>query len=160
MQVDDIFRIYSMTKPIVSVAAMLLVEEGRLDLDAPVAKFIPAFAQPKVGIEKTGPQGQKTLELVDAQPPMTVRDLLRHTSGLTYGFFGPGLVNRPTASRHQSTRSLDNAVRRAPGDAAAGLQPGSTRIQQLHRRARPRGRSRLRPAPRRLPEVGSSIRWA
>jgi CubicO group peptidase (beta-lactamase class C family) len=94
MKADDIFRIYSMTKPIVSVAAMMLVEEGKLELDAPVAKYIPAFADVKVGIEKTSPLGQKTLEIVDAQRPMTVRDLLRHTSGLTYGFFGTGLVKQ------------------------------------------------------------------
>jgi CubicO group peptidase (beta-lactamase class C family) len=94
MKADDIFRIYSMTKPIVSVAAMMLVEEGKLELDAPVAKYIPAFADVKVGIERTSPLGQKTLEIVDAQRPMTVRDLLRHTSGLTYGFFGTGLVKQ------------------------------------------------------------------
>jgi CubicO group peptidase (beta-lactamase class C family) len=94
MKADDIFRIYSMTKPLTSVAAMMLVEEGKLELDAPVAKYIPAFANAKVGVEKTGPLGQKTLEIVDAPQAMTVRDLLRHTSGLTYGFFGTGLVKQ------------------------------------------------------------------
>ena len=94
MKADDIFRIYSMTKPLTSVAAMMLVEEGKLELDAPVAKYIPAFANLKVGVEKTGPLGQKTLDIVDAPQAMTVRDLLRHTSGLTYGFFGTGLVKQ------------------------------------------------------------------
>jgi CubicO group peptidase (beta-lactamase class C family) len=94
MKADDIFRIYSMTKPLTSVAAMMLVEEGKLELDAPVARYIPAFANVKVGVEKTGPLGQKTLEIVDAPQAMTVRDLLRHTSGLTYGFFGTGLVKQ------------------------------------------------------------------
>ena len=94
MKTDDIFRIYSMTKPIVSVAAMMLVEEGRLLLEAPVARYIPAFANVKVGIEKTDAQGKKTLELVAPRRPMTVQDLLRHTSGLTYGFFGEGLVKK------------------------------------------------------------------
>ncbi len=94
MKTDDIFRIYSMTKPIVSVAAMMLVEEGRLLLEAPVARYIPAFANVKVGVEKTDAQGKKTLELVAPRRPMTVQDLLRHTSGLTYGFFGEGLVKK------------------------------------------------------------------
>src|SRR5262249_6961683 len=94
MKTDDIFRIYSMSKPIVSVAAMMLVEEGKLVLDAPVSRYIPAFANVKVGVEKTDAQGQKSLELVAPRRPMTVQDLLRHTSGLTYGFFGEGLVKQ------------------------------------------------------------------
>ena len=94
MKADDIFRIYSMTKPIVSVAVLMLVEEGRLPLEAPVSRYIPAFANVKVGIEKTDAQGQKSLELVPPRRPMTVQDLLRHTSGLTYGFFGEGLVKQ------------------------------------------------------------------
>lgn len=128
MQVDDIFRIYSMTKPIVSVAAMMLVEEGKIELDAPVAKYLPAFAQLKVGVEKTSPLGQKSLELMDAQRTMTVRDLLRHTSGLTYGFFGPGLVKQAyKESGIESTRSIDNAqfverIARLP----LAYEPGTT----------------------------------
>jgi CubicO group peptidase (beta-lactamase class C family) len=94
MKSDDIFRIYSMTKPIVSVAAMMLVEDGRLQLEAPVARYIPAFANVKVGVEKTDADGRKTLELVAPRRPMTVQDLMRHTSGLTYGFFGDGLVKK------------------------------------------------------------------
>ena len=64
MKSDDIFRIYSMTKPIVSVAAMMLVEDGKLLLEAPVARYIPSFANVKVGVEKTDAQGFKSLELV------------------------------------------------------------------------------------------------
>jgi len=94
MKADDIFRIYSMTKPIVSVAALMLVEEGRLLLDAPVARYIPAFGNVKVGVEKTDASGQKTLDLVPPRRPMTVQDLMRHTSGLTYGFFGDSLVKK------------------------------------------------------------------
>jgi CubicO group peptidase (beta-lactamase class C family) len=83
IQENNIFRIYSMTKPIVSVAAMLLVEEGRFRLNDPVANFIPAFANTKVyaGPGALGPQ------LVDQQPLMTVHHLLTHTSGLSYGWF-------------------------------------------------------------------------
>ena len=94
VKVNDLFRIYSMTKPIVSVAAMMLVEEGKLLLEAPVASYIPAFANVKVGVEKTDAQGNKTLDLVAPRRAMTVQDLLRHTSGLTYGFFGEGLVKK------------------------------------------------------------------
>jgi CubicO group peptidase (beta-lactamase class C family) len=128
MKADDIFRIYSMTKPIVSVAAMMLVEQGKLDLDAPVSRYIPAFASLKVGIEKADAQGQKSLVLVDAKTPMTVRDLMRHTSGLTYGFFGTGLVKQAyRESGVESARSISNeqfAERIAKLPLA--YEPGST----------------------------------
>ncbi len=88
MREDSIFRIYSMTKPIVSVAAMMLVEQGKLSLADPVAKYIPAFADTKVGVESRDASGATVLTLVDANRPMTVQDLLRHTSGLTYGVVG------------------------------------------------------------------------
>jgi CubicO group peptidase (beta-lactamase class C family) len=86
---DAIFRIYSMTKPIVSVAAMMLVEEGRLLITDPVSKFIPAFANTKVGIVN----GDK-LDLAPLKRPITVQDLMRHTSGLTYGFTGTSPVQK------------------------------------------------------------------
>jgi CubicO group peptidase (beta-lactamase class C family) len=75
---DSIFRIFSMTKPIVSVGIMMLVEDGHFILNDPVAKFIPEFAEQKVGVENNG-----KLELVPVKRPMTVQDLLRHTSGIT-----------------------------------------------------------------------------
>jgi CubicO group peptidase (beta-lactamase class C family) len=81
MGFDAIFRIASMTKPIVSVAAMALAEEGRLDIGAPVADYIPAFKELTVGVERR-----------PAARPMTVQDLLRHTSGLTYAAFGDSPV--------------------------------------------------------------------
>jgi CubicO group peptidase (beta-lactamase class C family) len=81
MSVDAIFRIASMTKPIVSVAAMALAEEGRLDIGAPVADYIPAFKELTVGVERR-----------PAARTMTVQDLLRHTSGLTYAAFGDSPV--------------------------------------------------------------------
>ncbi len=86
---DAIFRIYSMTKPIVSVAAMMLVEEGRLFINDPLAKFLPEFADPRVGVERNG-----RLELVAAERAITIQDLLRHTSGLTYAFTGDSAVQR------------------------------------------------------------------
>jgi len=94
MTKDAIFRIYSMSKPITSVAVMMLVEEGKLALGDPVAKYLPQFAEVKVGVEKPGADGKPTLELVAPRRPMTVQDLLRHTSGLTYGIFGNTLVKK------------------------------------------------------------------
>ena len=89
MTKDAIFRIYSMTKPIVSVAAMMLVEEGRLLITDPVSKYIPAFANVKVGIVN----GDK-LDLAPLKRPISVQDLMRHTSGLTYGFTGASPVQK------------------------------------------------------------------
>ena len=92
MTKDAIFRIYSMSKPITSVAVMMLVEEGKLALGDPVAKYLPQFAEVKVGVEKPGADGTPSLELLAPRRAMTVQDLLRHTSGLTYGVFGASLV--------------------------------------------------------------------
>jgi CubicO group peptidase (beta-lactamase class C family) len=88
MQPDTIFRIYSMTKPITCVALMMLYEQGRFQLFDPVFKFIPAFNDLKVYANRTG----SDIELVDLQRPVTVRDLLTHTSGLTYHFLEYGDV--------------------------------------------------------------------
>jgi CubicO group peptidase (beta-lactamase class C family) len=93
MTPDTIFRIYSMSKPITTVAAMMLVEEGKLQLDDPLLKYIPAFANVKVGVEKEE-DGKTHLDLVAARRPITIQDLMRHTSGLTYGFFGEGMVKK------------------------------------------------------------------
>jgi CubicO group peptidase (beta-lactamase class C family) len=101
---DTIFRIYSMTKPIVSVALMMLVEEGRLFISDPLAKFVPEFANAKVGVEKDG-----KLELVAAERPITVQDLLRHTSGLTYAFTGVSAVQRLYAKARLGAPDLTNA---------------------------------------------------
>ena len=86
LETDDIFRIYSMTKPLTSVAVMILVEEGAVALDDPVSKFIPAFTEVTV-LNDAG-------ERVAPARPMTVEHLLTHTSGLTYGFFGDSPVDR------------------------------------------------------------------
>ena len=95
MKTNSIFRIASMTKPITSVAVMMLAEEGKIDLLAPVSRYLPEFKDVKVGIEKKDPTtGAVTLALEDAQRPMMVQDLLRHTSGLVYGPFGNTLVHQ------------------------------------------------------------------
>jgi CubicO group peptidase (beta-lactamase class C family) len=91
---DSIFRIYSMTKPITSCIAMMLFEDGRLALSDPVAKYLPEFKDVKVGEERKDAGGNVTLELVTPARAMTIQDLLRHSSGLTYGFFGEGEVKK------------------------------------------------------------------
>jgi CubicO group peptidase (beta-lactamase class C family) len=124
---DTIFRIYSMTKPITSVGAMMLVEEGRLTLDAPVSRYIPALGKLKVGVEKTDAAGAKTLELVDSRRDMTIQDLLRHTSGLTYGFFGDSLVKKQYVAANPTGDYPTNAemVERL-GKLPLAYQPGTT----------------------------------
>lgn len=97
MTKDAIFRIFSMSKPITTVSAMILFEEGKLALEDPLAKYIPSFApgKLKVGVEKTDPAtGAKTLDLVPLRRPITIQDLMRHTAGLTYGIFGNSLVKQ------------------------------------------------------------------
>ena len=86
LEPDDIFRIYSMTKPITSVATMILVEEGKVALDDPVSRFIPEFGDVVV-LTDAG-------ERVAPDRPITIEHLLTHTSGLTYGFFGDSPVDR------------------------------------------------------------------
>ena len=92
MSADTIFRLYSMSKPITSVAAMMLVEDGKLKLDDPVSNYIPAFAEAKVGVEKRDDDGRLTLVDEPLERPITIKDLLRHTSGLTYGWYGGDLL--------------------------------------------------------------------
>ena len=89
-----IFRLFSMTKAITSVVAMQLLEEGKFRLDDPISKYIPSFANVKVGWEKKGDDGAPTLELVPPDRPPTVLDLMRQTSGITYGFYGDSLVRK------------------------------------------------------------------
>jgi CubicO group peptidase (beta-lactamase class C family) len=98
MTTDTIFRLYSMSKPITSTAAMMLVEEGKLALSDPVSKYIPAFADVKVGVEKN-----------PIDRPITIEDLLRHTSGLTYGFSGNGAVRNLYQRSDLFDGDFDNA---------------------------------------------------
>src|SRR5262245_2941660 len=84
MAPDAIFRIYSMTKPLVSVAAMMLVEDGTIQLTDPVSKYLPGFDKLQVSVATKTDAGM-TYTLVPQERQMTVQDLLRHTSGLAYG---------------------------------------------------------------------------
>ena len=91
---QTIFRLFSMTKAITAVTSMMLLQDGKIKLDDPVSKFIPSFADVKVGVEKKGADGTPTLDLVPPNRPMTVKDLMTHTSGVTYGFYGDSLVRK------------------------------------------------------------------
>ena len=92
MTEDAIFPIHSVTKTITSLAAMMLIDRGKIALDDPVSKYIPSFAGMKVGFERKDESGKAVLDLLPLRRPVTVEDLLLHTSGLTYGFYGDGLV--------------------------------------------------------------------
>src|SRR5258706_4129329 len=106
---QTIFRLFSMTKAITSVVAMQLIDEGKLALEDPVAKYIPSFANVKVGVEKKADDGTKTLELVPPNRPPTILDLMRHTSGITYGFYGDSLVRKTYAAANLYTGDFDLA---------------------------------------------------
>jgi CubicO group peptidase (beta-lactamase class C family) len=106
---DTIFRIFSMSKPITSVVAVMLIEEGKFKLDDPVSKYIPSFANVKVGVEKLAEDGKKTLELVPPDRPPTILDLMRQTSGITYGFYGDSLVRKAYRAANIFAGDFDNA---------------------------------------------------
>ena len=108
MQPDSIFRLYSMTKPIVSVAAMMLMEQGRFLLSDPVAQYLPEFANQQVAVER---DGQVVLHPVAR--PATIQDLMRHTAGLTYEFSGQSWVQRQYYERQLHIRQ--------PGRDTAGF---------------------------------------
>jgi CubicO group peptidase (beta-lactamase class C family) len=109
MSDDTIFRLFSMSKPITSVAAMMLIDEGRLKLDDPVAKYIPSFAKAKVGVEKKADNGEKVLELAPVNRPVTILDLMTQTSGITYGFYGNSMVRKAYANAKIYDGDFDNA---------------------------------------------------
>ena len=104
MRADSIFRIYSMTKPIVSVALMMLAEQGRVLLRDPVAKYLPEFVRARVGVEREG-----ALELKVPRRPMTIHDLLRHTAGLTYEFHEASAVRLRYVEAKVSARERSSA---------------------------------------------------
>jgi CubicO group peptidase (beta-lactamase class C family) len=121
MAKDSIFRIYSMTKPIVSVAAMMLWEEGRFLLSDPVGKFLPELSALKVALTRGA-----EIDLVDAERPITIQDLLRHTSGLTYEFRGNGPVHKKYMAEKIYSRSQSNADQVATlGKLPLVHQPGT-----------------------------------
>jgi CubicO group peptidase (beta-lactamase class C family) len=104
MAQDSLFRIFSMTKPIVSIGIMQLVEDGELLLDDPLQKFIPEFADTQVGIVRDG-----KLELEPLRRPITLQDLLRHTSGIGYEHVGTGPIQNMYLEAKVSSRKHSNA---------------------------------------------------
>lgn len=121
MPPDAIFRIYSMTKPIVSLATLMLVEQGRLQLIDPVSKYLPVFARQQVAVEQGG-----ELRLEPVRREATVHDLLRHTAGLTYEFLGSSPVQQQysavdLAARHRSNAQFCESLAAIP----LAHQPGS-----------------------------------
>jgi CubicO group peptidase (beta-lactamase class C family) len=105
MTLDAIFRIYSMTKPVVSVAALMLMEQGELLLSDPVARYLPEYGKQQVASLVDG-AGQ----LQPVRQPATVQDLLRHTAGLTYEFMGSAPVQRQYAQARIGSRERSNAT--------------------------------------------------
>ncbi len=106
MALDSIFRIYSMTKPIVSVAVMMLMEQGKLLLNDSVSKYLPEFSKQQVAVESNG-----EVSYVATKSVSTIQDLLRHTSGLTYEFLGNTAVQKAYRSSKigMSLRDANNA---------------------------------------------------
>jgi CubicO group peptidase (beta-lactamase class C family) len=106
---DTIFRLFSLTKPITSVVAMMLIDEGKIKLDDATAKYIPSFANVKVGIEHQAEDGSRSLELVAPRKPPSVFDLMRQASGITYGFYGDSLVRKAYTAAKVLDGDFDNA---------------------------------------------------
>jgi CubicO group peptidase (beta-lactamase class C family) len=112
MSPEAIFRLASMTKPMVTVAAMTLYEEGRLFPSDPVSKYLPAFSKLQVGVERVEPgTGKSVVYTVPPEREMTIQDLMRHTSGLTYGNRGTTAIHKmyPESSNVSSqTLTMDD----------------------------------------------------
>ncbi len=92
MTPDTIFALHSMTKPITSLAAMMLIDAGKLSLSDPLSKYIPSFADVKVGVDMSASGGPHVLKLVQPVRPISIQDIMRHTSGITYGYIGGELI--------------------------------------------------------------------
>jgi CubicO group peptidase (beta-lactamase class C family) len=127
MTSDTIFRLYSMSKPITAVAAMMLVEEGKLSLSDPLSKYIPAFADVKVGVERTGEDGKPRLDLVPPQRPIIIQDLLRHSSGIVYDYVVFGLIKQNHIDANILAGDFDNAeLAQRIAKLPLAYQPGTT----------------------------------
>jgi CubicO group peptidase (beta-lactamase class C family) len=109
MTPDTIFALHSMTKPVTSLAAMMLIDAGRISLSDPVAKYIPSFADVMVGVDTVAADGKHVLTRVPPNYPITIKDLLRHTSGITYGYIGGELIEHAYMAAHIFDGHFDNA---------------------------------------------------
>jgi CubicO group peptidase (beta-lactamase class C family) len=129
MPQDAMFRVFSMTKPFVSVVAMMLVEQGRMKLSDPIATWLPEFKDMKVLVEKKDAAGHVTREPVPAERPITLQDLLRHTSGFAYADNAPfpeikEAYNQADIESRETDVSPDTFVQRLAGIPLA-WQPGT-----------------------------------
>jgi CubicO group peptidase (beta-lactamase class C family) len=106
---DTIFQIFSMSKPITSVAAMTLIDQHKIKIDDPVGIYIPEFSTAKVGVEKKTDNGEKALELQPLKRPITILDLMTQTSGITYGFYGDSMVRKAYANARIYDGDFTNA---------------------------------------------------
>jgi CubicO group peptidase (beta-lactamase class C family) len=128
MKTNSMFRIASLTKPITSVGIMMLVEEGRLRLEDPISDYLPEMTSLSVGVEKADKKtGERRLVLEPAQGEITVQDLMRHTSGITYGHFGTSLVSKTYLDGEVSDPNIDLAefIRRL-AKVPLAYHPGTT----------------------------------
>jgi len=110
MTPDTIFALHSMTKPITSVAAMMLIDAGKLALQDTVSKFIPSFAEVKVLVEATATDGSPVVKLVAPNRAVTIMDLLRHTSEISYEYIGGKWVEKAYSDAHIFQGRFDNNV--------------------------------------------------
>ena len=135
---NTIFRLFSMSKPITSVAAMMLIDQDKLKLDQPLGVFIPSFATVKVGVEKKPASGESTLELVPPSRPITIKDLMTQTSGITYGFYGDSLVRKAYAKANIYDGDFDNAefAERIAQAAARRTARHAVGLRPFHRHPR------------------------
>jgi CubicO group peptidase (beta-lactamase class C family) len=126
MRPDSIFRLASLTKPVTIVAALMLAEEGKLQLMDPVSTYLPQLQNLQVGVEVQEGDGERRLALEPARRSVTVQDLMRHTSGMTYGIFGDSLVQRAyraanTMDDQQTNAELIDKLAKLP----LAFQPGT-----------------------------------
>ena len=162
MSPETIFRIASMSKPVTSTAVMILADQGRIDVSDPISRYLPEFKFMQVAMPRPKPDAKNApadsgdeYDLVPAYRPITIRDLLTHTSGLCYRFRNHPLVGRKYVEANicdglSPERSFARGKRAAAGRPAAGQSAGnSLGIRALDRRARQAGRGRFGPVTRR-----------
>ncbi len=137
MQKDSIFRMYSMTKPVTGVAVLMLMEEGKIRLSDPISKYLPALKAMKVATETVDAQGRRVAATVPANREITIQDLMRHTSGITYGSgtsaaeqamtkAGIGIQLAGTEGKPLSTRMTDQQLVEEIGKLPLMFQPGTS----------------------------------
>ncbi len=131
MPKNAIFRVASMTKPIVTVAAMMMVEQGKFNLNDPISAYLPEFKDMKAEVPKKDADGNVSYEIVPASRPITIQDLMRHTSGFTYGAFGARSANIAKAYNEADVMGINADITAAEmikrlAQIPLAFQPGTT----------------------------------